>query len=206
LDLNSLPARSPGEVFGELLDRTVADLQSATYVEEWLGPRRRLPVFDVQVLRDYGAEPANRTRLSALLASYVRVSSGSIWERAGGRWRRRRYSELNPVDLAELGAFGRLGDLTLFLSGVFPEHVSNRPLESRQLQRMARLMDREPGELARSREPFWLMEWVGRTAYARAGERALAGDFRIARRLLNVLTGRHLFPIRERWFQGPPDG
>jgi hypothetical protein len=202
VNLDPTPAAQPADVFRELLDRTVAALETATYVEEWLGPKQRLPVFDVQVLRDYGGDSANRARLSALLASYVHVASGSVWERRGSRWRRRRYSELNPLDLAELGAFGRLGDLALFLSGVFPEHIASRPLEPRHLQRLARLMEREPGELARSEEPFWIMEWVGRSAYRRAGEAALAADFRTARRLLNVLTGRHLFPIRERWFPG----
>jgi hypothetical protein len=172
-------------------------------VEEWLGPKQRLPVFDVEALREYGRARANRDRLAALLASYVRVASGSLWERSGGRWRRRRYSELNPLDLAELGAFGRLGDLALFLSGVFPEHVSSHPLEGRHLERLSRLLERNPGELARSRDAFWLMEWLGTAAYSRAGEGGLARDFRLARRLLNVLTGRHLFPVRESWFSAP---
>jgi hypothetical protein len=202
VDLDPLQSASPAEVFRDMLDRTVADLQHATYVEEWLGRKQRLPVFDVQVLRDYGADPANRDRLAALLASYVRVTSGSFWERSGNRWRRRRFSELNLLDLAEVGALGRLGDLALFLSGVFPEYVSSHPLDGRELSRLARLMERNPGELARSQEPFWLMEWVGKSAYGRAGEAALAGHFRSARRLLNVLTGRHLFPIREVWFPG----
>jgi hypothetical protein len=196
---------SPVELFRDLHDRTVTELAGASYVEEWLGPKKRLPVFDVQVLRDYGGDAGNRERLAALLTSYVRVASGSVWERSGGRWRRRRYSELNPLDLAELGSFGRLGDLALFLSGVFPEHVAARPLEPRHLSRLARLLERNPGELARSGEPFWLMEWVGRSAYGRAGEAGIARDFRAARRLLNVLTGRHLFPIRERWFPGAAD-
>lgn len=204
MEIGPIYSASRGEVFRDLLDRTVADLERASYVEEWLGPRRRLPVFDVQVLRDFGAEQVNRERLAALLGSYVRIASGSVWERSGGRWRRRRYSELNPIDLAELGAFGRLGDLALFLSGVFPEYVSSHPLEPRLLYRLARLLDRDPGELARSQEPFWLMEWVGRSAYSRAGDAALVPGFRTARRLLNVLTGRYLFPLRERWFGTAP--
>ncbi len=194
---------SPGDTFRELLNRTVADLQTATFVEEWLGPRRRLPVFDVQVLRDFGARRESRERLADLLTSYVRVASGSVWERRGGRWRRRRYSELNPMDLAELGAFGRLGDLSLFLSGVFPEHVSSHPMEPRQVSRLARLLGTAPGEVARAQEPFWIVEWLGRSAYTRAGEAALGADFRIARRLLNVLTARYLFPLREHWFMDP---
>jgi hypothetical protein len=173
-------------------------------VEEWLAPRQRLPVFDVQVLRDFAGDTENRERLAALLTSFLRVRSGSVWERSGGRWRRRRFSELNVVDLADLGAFGRLGDLALFLSGVFPEYVATHPLEPRQLSRVASVLGRAPGgELARANEPFWTLEWIGRSAYTRAGESRLAADFRVARRILNVLTGRYLFPIRERWFGGP---
>lgn len=196
--------RAPQDVFRELLDQTAAELANATYVEEWLGPRQRLPVFDVQVLRDFLEVRAYRDRLAVLLASYVKVQSGTVWERSAGRWRRRRYSELNPVDLAELGAFSRLGDLALFLSGVFPEHVSIHPLEPRIVARLAGLLEQNPGEIARAQEPFWTMEWLGKSAYARAGEPELTANFRTARRLLNVLTGRHLFPVRDRWFGGAP--
>ncbi len=194
--------RAPREVFGELLEQTATELENASYVEEWLGPRQRLPVFDVQVLRDFLAVRANRDRLAALLASYVKVQSGSVWERSAGRWRRRRYSELDPLDLAELGAFNRLGDLALFLSGVFPENVSSHPLEPRIVARLAALLEQNPGEIARAQEPFWTMEWLGKSAYRRVGERELADNFRTARRLLNVLTGRHLFQVRDRWFGG----
>ena len=206
MELDAIRSESPGEVFRALLERTAADLQHASHVEEWLGPKKRLPVFDVEGLRMFGADRANRDRLAALLTSYVRVSSGSVWERSGGRWRRRRYSELNPLDLAEMGAFRRLGDLALFLSGVFPEHIASHSLEARSVYRLARLLDSSPGEPARAHEPFWAMEWVGRSASRRAGEPRLAADFRLARRLLNVLTGRHLFPMRERWFPAPPGG
>ncbi|MGH7777643.1 MAG: hypothetical protein ACREPI_10770 [Candidatus Dormibacterales bacterium] len=191
----------PATVFRDLLQETLGHLDSTGYVVEWLPPRR-LPVFDVQPLRDYGAVEANRERLVALLASFVRIASGSVWERSGGRWRRRRYSELNPVDLAELGAMSRLGDLALFMSGVFPEHVASHPPTPTELARLGRLLGREPGELARSGKPFWVMEWVGRSAYERAGHEPLARDFRTARRLLNVLTGRHLFAIRRQWLAG----
>jgi hypothetical protein len=203
MQLEDMFSRSPIDVFRDLLDRTAETLERAPYVDEWLGPRRRLPVFDVETIRDFAAETVNRDRLALLLASYVRVASGSIWRRSGGRWRRRRYSELNPLDLAEMGAYARLGDLALFLSGVFPEHVAIHPLEPREVAALSRFLGRSPGELARSNEPFWTMEWVGRTAYSRVGETVLASNFRVARRFLNVLTSRHLYPIRERWLQAP---
>lgn len=195
----------PATAFRALLQETLGHLESTAYVDEWLPPRR-LPVFDVQPLRDYGAVEANRERLVALLASFVRIASGSVWEKSGGRWRRRRFSELNPVDLAELGAMSRLGDLALFMSGVFPEHVSSHPTTPIELARLSSLLGREPGEVARSGKPFWVMEWVGRSAYQKAGQEPLARDFRTARRLLNVLTGRHLFTVRKQWFAGPSWG
>jgi hypothetical protein len=200
MQVEDLFSSSPIDVFRDLIDRTAADLEHASYVEEWLGPRRRLPVFDVQVIRDFTVDPSNRERLAYLLASYVRVASGSIWRRSGGRWKRRRYSELNPLDLAEMGAVGRLGDLALFLSGVFPEHVATHPLSGRELGGLSRMLDRSPGELARADEPFWTMEWIGRMAYSRVGETVLASKFRVARRFLNVLTGHHLYPVRRSWF------
>lgn len=188
-----------------MIDQVTEELEGASHVEEWLGPNRRLPVFDVESLREYGRDEANCDRLAHLLASYVRVASGSVWERSRGRWRRRRYSELDLVDLAELGAFSRLGDLALFLSGVFPEYVARRPIQPHELERLAHLLARRsPAELGRAQEPFWLLEWLGQNAYGRAGEVESAKAFRTARRFLNVLTGRHLFPVRLHWFPEPP--
>ena len=53
-------------------------------------------------------------------------------------WRRRRFSELDPVQLAGMleavspaerpGVLRRLGDLALFLTGVFPDHTASTPL------------------------------------------------------------------------------
>jgi len=207
MGLELVPADEPLEMFRRLLADTAVELESATYVEEWWLPSRgRLPVFDVEPLRAYAVEEENRERLARLLASYVRVVSGSVWERSRGRWRRRRYSELNPLDLAESGAFARLGDLCLFRSGVFPESVAHQSLEPRHLGRLAQLLEADPGELARARDPFWEVEWIGAKAYLRAGESGVAGDFRRARRLLNRLTATRLFPIRERWFQGGAPG
>jgi hypothetical protein len=113
----------------------------------------------------------------------------------------------------------RLGDLALFLTGVFPEHAAGHPLEPRQLDRIRRLLDATgldrpapaPAELATAGGPqrgVWLLEWLGRRSYrlaVRAGAaepelREVAEAFGRARRVLNVLTGRHLYPSRERWF------
>jgi len=227
---------SPYLVFSVLVHRVAAELEVAAFVEEWLGPGRTVPVFDVVALRGFLADTGRRAFLAELLASYTRVASGSVWQRTARGWRRRRYSDLDPVQLAQLleivpasqraGVCRRLGDLALFLSGVFPEHSAAHPLEPRQLDRIRRLLDatgldapaQAPEELAVAGGPqrgIWLLEWLGRRAYRMATRaskrpdrelREVAESFGRARRVLNVLTGRHLYPRREQWFPSREGG
>jgi hypothetical protein len=221
---------SPFLVFSALIGRVARDLDQAAFVDEWMGPGRTVPVFEVASLREFLAEAPRRAFLSELLASYTRVASGSVWQRTARGWRRRRYSELDPVRLALLlevvpeaqraAICRRLGDLALFLSGVFPDYTASHALEPRHLERIWRLLNATglgrpipaPEELAMAGGPqrgLWLLEWLGRRAYRLAGrasgvdapELAVIGDgFGRARRVLNVLTQRYVFPSRERWF------
>jgi len=69
---------SPFLLFAVLVHRTIRDLGQASFVEEWVGPRQRVPVFDVSGLRDFGADPLRRFFLAELLASYTHVGSGSV--------------------------------------------------------------------------------------------------------------------------------
>src|SRR6266567_337384 len=130
----------------------VAIQRGAEVVGEWAGPRRRLPVFDAGSLRDFLAAPARRLFLAELLASYVHVASGSVLVQTRRGWRRQRFSELDPVRLAALldvvpegervGIYRRLGDLALFLTGVFPDHTATRafaPVDAQRLLRHAGL-------------------------------------------------------------------
>jgi hypothetical protein len=216
---------SPFLVFWVLVHRVARDLERSQFVQEWLGPGRSVPVFDAASLKEFLAESRRRAFLAQLLASYTRVASGSIWERTARGWNRRRYSDLDPVRLAELAevvvgdqrsaVLRRLGDLALFLSGVFPEYVASNPLQSREVERLRRLLNAaRPEEVIRVASPekgLWLLDWLGRSAYRASAEEAdrgvqelaaVAHAFNRARRVLNVLTGRYLYPARERWFPG----
>ena len=216
---------SPFLVFWVLVHRVAWDLNRSQFVQEWLGPGRSVPVFDAASLQEFLAESRRRAFLAELLASYTRVVSGSIWERTARGWNRRRYSDLDPVRLSELAevvageqrsaVLKRLGDLALFLSGVFPEYVVSNPLQPREVERMRRLLNvAGPEEVVRAASPekgLWLLDWLGRSAYRAAAEGAdvgvgelpgVAHTFHTARRVLNVLTGRYLYPARERWFPG----
>jgi hypothetical protein len=227
---------SPFLVFAVAVHRCVEDLRLAAFVPEWLGPRQRVAVFDVEALRDFLADPMRRFFLVELLASYTHVASGSFWVQTGRGWRRRRFSELDPVRLASLlevvpeaervGIYRRLGDLALFLTGVFPDNTAMRalaPIDTARLLRAARLATgagEPPDGFAGSVEPSGpvaLLEHLGHRWYRLACDTApsptgalrvvgeVAERFRQARRVLNLVTERHLFVLRDHW-SSPPTG
>jgi hypothetical protein len=213
---------SPFLLFAVLIHRAARDLGQASFVEEWVGPRQRVPVFDVGGPRDFGADPMRRFFLAELLASYTHVASGSVMVQTSRGWRRRRFSELDPLRLVELAelvpeserpaVYRRLGDLSLFLTGIFPDYAAERLVierERRQLERALQGADREQAE---REDGVWLLERLGRRAYRiaqRSADRStlmgevlaeVSENFAAARRVLNFLTDRYLFPLRQRWF------
>jgi hypothetical protein len=226
--LFSVPGRdpllrgTPFLIFAVLIHRVVRDLGQASFVEEWVGPRQRVPVFDTAGLKDFGADPLRRFFLIQLLASYTNVASGSMLIKTSRGWRRRRFSELDPMRLIELAelvselerpsVYRRLGDLSLFLTGIFPDYAAERLVAERDrrgLERALRPADREPAE---GHDGIWLLEQLGRRAYRIAQQGADRGapmaavltevseNFAAARRILNFLTDRYLYPMRRQWF------
>lgn len=221
-------AAGPFLVFAVLTAHTAAQLEELTFVTEWTGRGRRVPVFEVGPLREFMAEPLRRLFLADLLASYTHVASGPFWVKSRRGWSHRRFSELEPAQVAELilltppeqrlVLYRRLGDLALFLTGVFPDYCASFPLAPVTVERLVRAVnDGVVGAQAEPRLPdlgsVALLEWLGRRAYLRAWEAAehpLAGlspvlrhvalHFRHARVILNLLTDRYLFEHRERWF------
>ena len=213
---------SPFLIFAVLIHRVVRDLGQASFVEEWVGPRQRVPVFDTRSLRDFGADPLRRLFLAELLASYTSVASGSTLVKTRRGWRRRRFSELDPMRLIELAemvpeadrpsVYRRLGDLSLFLTGIFPDYAGERLVAERERRQLERALGPADRERAERRDGIWLLEQLGRRAYRIAQHgadrrAAMAGvladvseNFAAARRVLNFLTDRYLFPMRRQWF------
>jgi hypothetical protein len=215
---------SPFLTFAVAVHRTADRLQTTSFVEERLASGQRLPVFDVGSLRALLAEPQRRYFLVELLGSYTHVSSGATWQRTRRGWRRRRFSELDLGRLADLpeavepaqrpGVYRRLGDLVLFLTGVFPDHSALLDVGPVALSRLVRLsgLQREPAGRLNGLE---LLEELGRRFYALAVHSArslgapstvgltvvdeIAQRFPDARRALNVVTDWYLFPLRGRW-------
>ncbi|MFC0080929.1 hypothetical protein ACFFRE_01995 [Aciditerrimonas ferrireducens] len=182
-------ACSPFAVFAVALEQVAQSLQRASFTWEWLGPRHRAPVFDVEPLRQLLADPAHRLFLAELLASYTHVASGAVWVATRRGLRRRRFSELDPVRMAELvalappaerpGVLRRLGDLALFSTGVFPDAVARRGFSPLDAERLARLTGARLGDTANAptlaglpgmgdASAVALLEEIGRRAYRAA--------------------------------------
>ena len=206
---------SPFLAFGVAVHRAVADLAAMDYLPERSGLRQVIPVFDTPELRDFLGSAQRRLFLAQLLASFTRVASGR-YRAAGGRARTRRFSELDPVRLAGLldvvpedsrpGVYRRLGDVSLFLAGVFPDYSAMHalgPVDVSRLLRSARVPPSERDDLAAA-PALDLLEYLGarwyRAALATAPVRTAGLDvvgevaerFRQARRVLNHLADRYL--------------
>ena len=105
-------------------------------------------MFDVDRLRDFLDAGWRRLFLAELLASYTKVASGSVVVATRRGLRRQRFSELDPVHLASLldvvpeaerpGIYRRLGDLALFLVGVFPDHTASHGVSAVEESRLLR--------------------------------------------------------------------
>jgi hypothetical protein len=221
---------SPFMAFAILLAHTPVLLEGLAFVPERVGSRRSVPVFEVEPLRDLVADPLRRLFLADLLASYTHVASGAIWVKSRRGWRHRRFSELDPAQFAELiltvppdqrlVLYRRLGDLSLFLSGVFPDYAEAHALAPIAVERLSRALaagrprgERQVRPLIPDLGALAQLESIGRRAYALSLEATPYRDlgfapvlayveehFRHARMVLNFLTDRYLFEHRERWF------
>ncbi len=209
---------SPFLFFAVTVHRAARELASIVHVPERTGLRQRVPVFDAPQLADFVAAPARRLFLAELLASFTKVASGRYRVHTGRGWRWRRFSELDPVRLAGLleavgdaeraGIYRRLGDVTLFLAGVYPDYVQDRalsPVDAARLVRAAGIGGDDPERV--TAPAIELFEHLGARWYRNACQLApfrterlavveeVAERFRQARRVLNHIADRYLFPV-----------
>ena len=216
---------SPFLVFAAAVHRTAADLAGVSYVAERAAPRVLVPVFDAAQLAGYLADRWHRLFLIRLLASFARTSSGVIVTRTPRGVRRRRWDDLDLIRLARLleavpksqrrGVWRRLGDLALFLAGVFPdavEHLVPGPVEATRLAQRTGLTDQpRSAQLAADLLEWFAAGWYRLAAAATTGAATevplidgdAASHIHQARRVLNTATDRYLFPITADWLATP---
>ena len=224
----ALETVTPILVFAAVVHRGANEIGNHSHLPERHGSGSVIPVFDGSRVADFASSSGARRFLVELLGSYTRVLSGPRWERTRGRWRRRRFSELNPAQLAQLaaslpledrtGAYRRLGDLALFLNGVFPDHASRDTLSPIELERLLASLptgyrsdggrhlqaDRvdATGPVLAALGPDWYRLAARLVPIPTMTEELslVADRFDEARRFLNFITDRYLFERRDRWF------
>ena len=218
---------SPFLIFAVAVHRAAAELESIDHVPERSGPRGRVPLFDAPDLRDFLDSPARRLFLAELLGSFTHAAGGQYRAMVRGRPRARRFSELDLARLAATldtvpegdrpGVYRRLGDVALFLTGVFPDYAVAHalgPVSAARLLRAAQVSPRQHEQLTTA-PAIDLFEYLGarwyRVAWSLAPARTarlavvaeVADRFRQARRVLNHIADRCLFPAGNPWFAPP---
>ena len=228
---------SPFLIFAVAVHRAAAELESMDHVPERSGQRQRVPLFDAPALRDFLGSPARRLFLAELLGSFTRNTAAPYRAAAGGRpgaarqargaRGARRFSELDLAGMAGLldavpeaeraGVYRRLGDVALFLTGVFPDYAVAHalgPVSAARLLRAAHAPEGRRDQLAAA-PAIDLFEYLGarwyRAAWSLAPARTarlavvaeVADRFRQARRVLNHIADRCLFPAGNPWFAPP---
>ena len=208
---------SPWLFFSVLLRRAGRDLERERFTVE-LRDRQKVFLFDaprvVELLRDASL----RDYLAVMLASFVRVESATVRVRVrAGIWHRYRISELDVEGMirycgtldteSRFAAYRRIGDVCLFLTGMFPEHIQaqRRYPHSGQLRPLAR------GRLLTTLEDY---ESHGQAFYRLASEHEMArgeslgdvlqrlsADFVLAEKALTFVANRYLQFVRYRLFE-----
>ena len=213
---------SPFLMFAAAIHRTAGDLSASTYAPERTAPRLRVPLFDAGQLSAYLGRPGHRLFLADLLASFARISSGMV--QAPDSSRRRRWSDADPARLAVLldtlpvsqrpPVWRRLGDLALFLAGVFPDAAERLVPGQAAASRLARRTGLDP-DAGPDGGAADLLQWLGAGWYQLAAAhthpadaagpalREQAEQFRPARRVLNTATDRYLLPLGPGWLSAP---
>ncbi|MEA2002154.1 MAG: hypothetical protein U9N84_09775 [Actinomycetota bacterium] len=203
---------SPFLLFAVMVHRAAAELRTATFVNDWVGPRSRLPVFDVAPLQEFIEAPSRLFFLVSLLESFAIPEPPPV--------------PANPLDLADMAVWldqalpadratllRKLGDLSLFLTGVLPDHTGRQALTPPEAERLGKTVDMTTDEILRlcDKASFGpgldAFESLGsrwyETAVAEGSAPPLFGDvaarFRAARRVLNHVTDRFLFEIDCNW-------
>jgi hypothetical protein len=210
---------SPWLLFQILLRRAAREMKGERYTVERVGIAQQAVVFDSHQVAETVGDPQVRDYLAEMLASFTKVHVTTVVSRRGNRIIRRRYSDMELDDLLEMASwvereeqprvYQRIGDLALFLLGIFPEHLERSfryPLTGQPRLALWR----------RHRDPA---EWqeLGQGYYRRAAQEmdaaveelpgvlaALAERFSLAKKSLNYVSRRYLCLSKFSVFQGNP--
>ncbi len=209
IDRQAHPAElvSPFLLFSVLVHRAAAELRDASFVNEWAGMKVRLPVFDIAGVHDFLTDPARLMFLSRLLTAFTRptplpVPVDDRFDLVSiAHW-------LDAVpETDKVVLFERLGDLALFLSGVFPDKTGSTWISPIDAERLGKTVDLDSEAILGLCDSLGLggldayetlgSEWYRAVSSSRPAPMIadVSYRFRAARRVLNHVADRFLFDI-----------
>lgn len=206
-----LAAVSPSLLFAVLVHRAAAQLREASYLDEWVGVGARLPVYDIDGVHDFLTDWARLTFLSDLLGAFVAppalpmpiddpldLLAIAVW--------------LDVVDDAHRTALlRRMGDVALFMAGIFPDRAGAQTLEPVTAERLGSTVGLTSDEVLALCDPTAATpldayerlgaEWYGAASTLRQSPLVadVANRFPQARRVLNHVADRFLYRVDPNW-------
>lgn len=208
---------SPWLFFTVLLRRARRDLAREAFTVE-LRHRQKVFLFDTDRVVQLLEQEELLDYLATMLSSFTRIQSVTVRVRVRERtWRRYRASELDVESLIRycqtldeefrFEPYRRIGDVCLFLAGMFPEYIHAQyryPLSSQ-------LRPRAKSRLCTSLEDY---EAHGQAFYRLAAEhemakiegldsllKTLSESFILAEKALNFLANHYLLFVRHKLFE-----
>ena len=202
-------AISPFVLFAVITRLAADELHDTTFVNDWIGPRSRLPVFDVEPLQEFVDAPARVLFVARLLASMVAPTTECVPVSAADPWALLDW--VGAVDgESRVALLRRLGDAALFLAGVHADALGPCTVTFDRVDKVARSLDLEADDVldlldVGSVSPgIDALETLGARWYQAARRSApsvppivadVAERIRPARRFLTHLADRYLTPL-----------
>jgi hypothetical protein len=201
---------SPYLMFAVLLRRVRRDLEGQSFVFERDARGKRIPVFEAPQAVQLLGDPAMREYLIEMLCSFARTNTGLLYWKERGAWRKRKFSDVDMDDMIAMchlveppfkpRLYKRIADIALFLTGIYPDHISlfvRRPRSQAARGRTVPDYEREGRRFyalsAQEPEPQWPASVF----------EVLAEKFTLAREALNTLNDCYLKPLRAGYFDQP---
>ena len=199
---------SPSLFFEILLRKAARDLEKTGYTIERTSTMK-VPVFDAGDVVELLTKESLLTYLAHMLSSFTRIESYAISFKARkGFWHTIRFNDLDIQSLMSfcdvveeerrLGFYKRIGDICLFIMGLFPDYVERE----HRYPFSGHLRPQAPGKLRISPEEY---EEEGRRFYRLAAEHpsaremdlsdvfwALHEKFQAAKKPLNFIAEHYL--------------